>query len=160
MGKVLHLSIKMNTMKEKIIVGIFISSLLISCNANYTPNTSAGKPYSGAKSATPSASQTEQEYNTLLKTYKPETADVLTDLFNDSSSNPKTSITVTNKSRCNMVLTITGKNYSKKIPIATGKIGYAMVLKNQNYNLSGMVCNSSFKKTQFISSSYSITLSN
>jgi hypothetical protein len=159
MGKVLHLSIKMNNMKEKIIVGIFISSLLISCNANYTPNSSTGKPYSGTKSATPSVS-TEQEYNTLLKTYKPETADVLTDLFNDGSSNPKTSITVTNKSRCNIVLTITGKNYSKKIPIAKGKIGYAMVLKNQNYNLSGMVCNSPFKKTQFISSSYSITLSN
>jgi len=150
----------MNDMKEKIIVGLFASFLLISCNANYTTNSSNGKPYSNTKPTTPSASQTEQEYNTLIKTYKPETADVLTDLFNDSSNNPKTSITVTNKSRCNMVLTITGKNYSKKIPIATGKIGYAMVLKNQNYNLSGMICNSPFKKTQFISSSYSITLSN
>ncbi|WP_317224385.1 DUF6759 domain-containing protein [Chryseobacterium sp. Y16C] len=85
---------------------------------------------------------------------------LLTDLFNDSSNSPKTSITVTNKSRCNMVLTITGKNYSKKIPIGAGKIGYAMVLKNQNYNLSGMVCSSVYKKTQYISSSYSITLSN
>ncbi len=151
-------------MKVKIISGICISIslLLISCSTNYRTTASSGpkKAPTRATSATPSISQTEQEYNTLIKTYKPETAEVLTDLFNDSSNNPKTSITVTNKSRCNMVLTISGKNYSKKIPIAAGKIGYAMVLKNQNYNLSGMVCNSVYKNTQFISSSYSITLSN
>lgn len=152
-------------MKEKIVFGTLISFLLISCNTSYkttsSPTPKKTQPrISPATSTTPSASQTEQEYKALIKTYKPETADVLTDLFNDSSNNPKTSITVTNKSRCNMVLTISGKNYSKKIPIGAGKIGYAMVLKNQNYNLSGMVCNSVYKKTQFISSSYNITLSN
>lgn len=148
-------------MKEKVILGIGLSFLLSSCSTNYN-TTSSSSPKNGHPriSSTPSASQTEQEYNTLMKTYKPETAEVLTDLFNDSSNDPKTSITVTNKSRCNMVLSITGKNYSKKIPIASGKIGYAMVLKNQNYSLSGMVCNSVYKKTQYISSSYSITLSN
>ncbi|WEK68468.1 MAG: competence protein ComL [Candidatus Chryseobacterium colombiense] len=147
-------------MKRKIILVISVSLLLISCSTTYHTETSAASKSPQPRSTAPSISQTEQEYNTLIKTYKPETADVLTDLFNDSSNSPKTSITVTNKSRCNMVLTITGKNYSKKIPIGAGKIGYAMVLKNQNYNLSGMVCNSVYKKTQFISSSYSITLSN
>lgn len=148
-------------MKEKIIFGIGLSLLLSSCSTNYgTTSSSAPKNTQPRPASTPSVSQTEQEYNTLIKTYKSETAEVLTDLFNDSSNNPKTSITVTNKSRCNMVLNITGKNYSKKIPIAAGKIGYAMILKNQNYSLSGMVCNSVYKKTQYISSSYSITLSN
>ncbi|WBV61988.1 competence protein ComL [Chryseobacterium camelliae] len=148
-------------MKEKIIFGIGLSFLLSSCSTHYnTTSSSAPKSAQPRPTSTPSASQTEQEYNSLIKTYKPETAEVLTDLFNNSSNDPKTSITVTNKSRCNMVLSITGKNYSKKIPIAAGKIGYAMVLKNQNYSLSGMVCNSVYKKTQYISSSYSITLSN
>lgn len=147
-------------MKRKIILGISASLLLISCSTTYHTGTSAASKSPQPRSTVPSISQTEQEYNTLIKTYKPETADVLTDLFNESSNSPKTSITVTNKSRCNMVLTINGKNYSKKIPIGAGKIGYAMVLKNQNYNLSGMVCNSVYKKTQFIPSSYSITLSN
>lgn len=147
-------------MKGKIILGICISILLDSCSTTYSTGTSSPSKNSPRTTSTPSVSQTEQEYNALIKTYKPETADVLTDLFNDSSNSPKTSITVTNKSRCNMVLTITGKNYSKKIPIGAGKIGYAMVLKNQNYNLSGMVCSSVYKKTQYISSSYSITLSN
>lgn len=151
-------------MKEKIVFGALISFLLISCNTSYkttsSPTPKKTPPRISPSTSTTSASQTEQEYNALIKTYKPETADVLTDLFNDNSNNPKTSVTVTNKSRCNMVLTIAGKNYSKKIPIGAGKIGYAMVLKNQNYNLSGMLCNSVFKKTQFIASSYSITLSN
>lgn len=148
-------------MKEKIIFGICLSFLFTSCSTNYnTASSSSSKSSQPRAASTPSISQTEQEYNTLIKTYKPETADVLTDLFNENSNTSKTSITVTNKSRCNMVLTITGKNYSKKIPIGANKIGYAMVPKNQNYNLSGMVCNSVYQKTQFITSSYSIALSN
>lgn len=107
-----------------------------------------------------SVSQTEREYQNLMKTYKSETAEVLTDLLNDSTDNPKTSITVKNKSRCNMVLIISGKNYYKKIPIGANKIGTAMVLKNQNYNFSGMVCNSVYQKTKYITGSFSITLSN
>ncbi|SHG31067.1 hypothetical protein SAMN05443633_11350 [Chryseobacterium arachidis] len=106
------------------------------------------------------AAQTETEYQTLMKTYKSETAAVLTDLLNGSDDSPNTSITVENKSRCNMVLTISGNNYFKKIPIGANKIGSAMVPKNQNYNLSGMICNVVYQKTKFISSSYNITLSN
>jgi len=59
-----------------------------------------------------------------------------------------------------MVLTISGNNYFKKIPIGTNKIGTAMVPKNQNYNLSGMLCNSVYPKTKFVTTSYNITLSN
>lgn len=108
---------------------------------------------------TPSV-QTEREYQALIKTYKSETAEVLTDLLNGSSNNPKTSITVENKSSCNMVLTISGNNYFKKIPIGAKKIGSAMILKNQNYNLSGMLCNAVYQNKKFITSSYNITLSN
>ncbi|GAA5099967.1 hypothetical protein GCM10023210_37960 [Chryseobacterium ginsengisoli] len=111
-------------------------------------------------SRTSSATQTETEYQALIKTYKSETAQVLTDLLNGSEDSPNTSITVENNSRCNMVLTISGNNYFKKIPIGADKIGSAMVPKNQNYNLSGMVCNSVYQKTKFVTSSYNITISN
>ncbi|KMQ67191.1 competence protein ComL [Chryseobacterium sp. FH2] len=141
--------------------GVLLALILGSCNANYNTNYPVRNQYPTRNTGNVgnSISQTEREYQTLIKTYKPETAAVLNDLLNDSSGEPKTSITVENNSRCNMVLTISGNNYFKKIPIGTGKIGSAMVLKNQNYNLSGMLCNSVYQKTKFITGSYNITLS-
>jgi hypothetical protein len=141
--------------KIKAFSSIAIILALNSCNANYGTNYPVLRPASNA-----SANEVEREYNELLKSYKPETAEVLNDILSDSSTNPKTSITVENKSSCNMVLTISGNNYIRKIPIGAGKIGYAMVPKNQNYKLSSMVCRSVYQSTKFISSSYSITLSN
>jgi hypothetical protein len=153
-------------MKKRLPFSIAVIALLLnSCGSttSYKPNYPVRKPTpvtSNTGNSNNSVSQTEREYQTLSKTYKSETAEVLTDLLNGSEDNPKTSITVENKSRCNMVLTISGNNYFKKIPIAANKIGSAMVLKNQNYNISGMVCNSVYQKTKFVSSSYNITLSN
>ena len=143
---------------------IAIIVFLSSCETRHyrTSNTPVKKPQptSNTGTRTSSATQTEIEYQTLTKTYKSETATVLTDLLNGSEDSPNTSITVENNSKCNMVLTISGNNYFKKIPIGANKIGSAMVPKNQNYNISGMVCNSVYQKTKFISSSYNITLSN
>jgi hypothetical protein len=140
--------------------------LLNSCETRHyktTANNPVRKPYptsSNTGSSNTSATQTEREYQNLIKTYKSETAEVLTDLLNDSGDNSKTSITVENNSRCNIVLTISGNNYFKKIPIGVNKIGAVMVPKNQNYNLSAMVCNSVYQKAKFVTSSYSIKLSN
>ncbi|PIF47723.1 hypothetical protein CLU96_4792 [Chryseobacterium sp. 52] len=143
---------------KKLFVFSGISLLLISCNANYGSYPTRTTYPSGSGS---SAASTEREYSELIKTYKPETAEVLNDLLNNSSpTHPKTSISVENKSPCNMVLTVSGNGFFKKIPIASGKIGYTMVPKNQNYKLSGMLCNSSYQATQFISTSYAIKLSN
>ncbi|WP_415329153.1 DUF6759 domain-containing protein [Chryseobacterium sp. MMS23-Vi53] len=142
-----------------------IALLLVSCEATHyrtssSPAPAKPRPTTPTGTRNTSATQTETEYQALIKTYKSETAEVLTDLLNDSSDSPKTSITVENNSRCNMVLTISGNNYFKKIPIGANKIGSAMVLKNQNYTLSGMICNSVYQKTKFVTSSYNITLSN
>jgi len=142
---------------KKLLIFSGISCILISCTPNYRtyPVRTSYPSRSGS-----SANNTDGEYNELIKTYKPETAEVLNDLLNsDSPGNPKTSISVENKSSCNMVLTVSGNNFFKKIPIAAGKIGYTMVPKNQNYKLSAMVCRSPYQNTQFISSSYSIKLS-
>lgn len=135
--------------------------ILNSC-VNYNTNYPVKRPYpSNTSSSYPSASEVEREYNELLKTYKSETAEVLTDLLNDPSpDHPKTSLIVENKSPCNMVLTVSGNNYYKKIPIGAGKIGSIMIPKNQNYKLSGMVCRSVYQSTKFISSSYSVAVSN
>ena len=85
-----------------------------SCKSlNHNTNYNIRKPISQPvrESNNTSINQTELEYQTLIKTYKSETADVLTDLLNGSSEGSKTSITVENSSRCTMVLTISGNNY-------------------------------------------------
>jgi len=126
---------------------------------SYPPATSGTSSRNTGSNRT-SETQTEREYQNLIKTYKPETAEVLTDLLNGSEDSQKTSVTVENKSDCNMVLTISGANYFKKIPIGAHKIGSAMVIKNQNYTLSTTVCTAVYNKTKFVTNSYNITLSN
>nr|WP_315025781.1 DUF6759 domain-containing protein [uncultured Chryseobacterium sp.] len=143
---------------KKLLVIVASSLILTSCNVNYG-SYPVRNPYPSNNSG--SAANTEREYNELIKTHKPETADVLNDLLNDDDpGSSRTSISVTNNSSCNMVLTVSGNNFFKKIPIAAGKTGYTMVPKNQNYSLSGMLCNSRYQSTKYISSSYSITLRN
>ncbi|NIF07894.1 competence protein ComL [Chryseobacterium sp. Tr-659] len=144
---------------KKLLVFTGISLILTSCNVNYGNYPVRRNPYPAGNPV--NRANTEREYNELIKTYKPETAEVLTDLLNSSDpSNPRTSISVENRSSCNMVLTVSGNNFLKKIPIGAGKTGYTMVTKNQNYRLSGNVCNTVYQSTKFITSSYSITLSN
>lgn len=110
--------------------------------------------------ATNSSVNTEWEYQEVLKNYKSETAEVLTYLLNGASAEEsKTALTVENTSNCNMILTVSGNNYFKKIPIGKGKIGSVMLLKNQTYKLSGIVCKSSYQTSKFISDSYSVKLS-
>lgn len=142
-------------MKSLFYFPVLMCVIVNSCSSVSTPTrTPVKKPASkvpGTRPAVIPANQTEIEFQTLSKTYKSETAAVLTDILNGSSDQDKTSVTVENKSRCNMVLTISGNNYFKKIPIAAGKIGAVIVPKNQNYNLSGMVCNAVYQKTKFIS---------
>ena len=149
-------------MKKLIFCGLPLL-LLASCGASHTtktpPKAPAPKPKPVVTNTISKISQAELEYSNLIKTYKPETAEVLTDILNGSDG-PTTSVRVENLSRCNMVLTVSGNNYFKKIPIAAGKVGSAMVPKNQNYNFSGTICNSVYQKTKFISSSYSTKISN
>lgn len=130
---------------------------LQSCSSNYYPTFSSGN--STSKSNNP-VINTEKEYNELKTTYKKETADVLNSLLNDNSDSDETTITVTNYSSCNMVLTISGNNrFLKKIPIeSNGGIGYAMVKKNEQYKLSGMLCKSVYQTTKYITTHYSVSL--
>ncbi|MDR3025710.1 DUF6759 domain-containing protein [Chryseobacterium sp.] len=145
---------------KKLLAFTGISLILASCNVNYS-SYPGRTSYPSSTSNSGNRANTEREYNELIKTYKPETADVLNDLLNsDDPKNPKTSISVENKSPCNMVLTVSGNNFFKKIPIGAGKIGYTMVPKNQNYRLSGVLCNSAYQSTKFVTTSYSIKLSN
>ena len=153
-------------MKTFLLISLFITLFLNSCGSNnHTVKQPVRKPQPHVSSSNTGtkispAAQTEREYQALIKTYKPETTDVLNSLLNDSSNSPNVSVSVENKSNCNMVLTISGNNYFKKIPIAANKTGSAMVPKNQNYNLSGMLCNSVYQKTKYVAGSFSIKLSN
>ena len=101
------------------------------------------------------------EYEQLLKTYKSETAEVLTDLLNTPSpTDTKTSLLIENKSRCNMVMIVSGNNYYNKIPIAAGKMAGVMVPKKQNYKLSTKICGTNYQTTKYISESISLKLGN
>lgn len=133
---------------------------LLVCSVNIFVLNSCMPTYSSYP-ATNSTVNTEKEYQEVLKTYKSETAEVLTYLLNgESPEEPNTALTVENTSRCNMVLTVSGNKYYKRIPIGAGKIGSVMIPKNQTYKLSGMLCKSSYQTTKFISNSYSVKLSN
>lgn len=135
---------------RKLSIGLVIFLILNSCGTTYSN-------YPTSNSST----HTEREYHEVLKTYKSETAEVLTYLLNETSPNdPKTALTVENTSKCNMVLTVSSNNYYKKIPIGAGKIGSVMIPKNQTYKLSGMLCQSVYQTSKYITSAYSIKLSN
>lgn len=139
---------------RKIVMCIAISVLLSSCETYPTPI------YTPRSNYPSTAINTEDSYENLIKTYKSEKAEVLNYLLNSESPNdPKTAITVENTSSCNIVITISGNNFLKKIPIASGKMGSAMIPKNQNYRLSGKVCNSSYQTSKYITKITSIKLS-
>ncbi|PUB33428.1 hypothetical protein C8J95_10319 [Elizabethkingia sp. YR214] len=105
-----------------------------------------------------SIANTEREYSELLKTYKPETEAVLNDLLNSTDPNAiNTSIVIKNESSCNMVFTISGSSVFKRIPIGTGKVGYAMIRKG-TYTLSANVCQKVYRETISIRSSQQISL--
>lgn len=139
---------------RKIVMCIAISAMLGSCETYPTPIPIPRSNY-------PSTSVIhEDSYENLIKTYKSETADVLTFLLNNEEENStKTAITVENTSPCNMVLTIAGNNYNKKIPIGARKMGSAMLPKNQNYRLSGKICNSNYQSSKYITRITTIKLS-
>ncbi|MGI9652755.1 hypothetical protein [Chryseobacterium sp. RLHN22] len=90
-------------MTKHLLFNAIILLLLNSCgNTNYGTRQPSKNTYpktSNQGTKVNSTSTTEQEYQALLKTYKPETADVLNDLLNSSSDQLKTSISVENKSR-------------------------------------------------------------
>ena len=137
-----------------IILGIWT---IQSCSSNYYPTYSGGNT---ASNSSTSVANTQKEYNELKITYKKETAEVLNSLLNDNSDSDETTVTVTNYSPCNMVLTISGNNgFLKKIPIeSNGGIGYAMVKKNEQYKLSGLLCKSVYQTTKYITTHYSVSL--
>ncbi|KQT19259.1 competence protein ComL [Chryseobacterium sp. Leaf404] len=144
----------------KKILALLILWAVAGCEPKHSVQRPAAKVNTPKPAAPAVIRQTETEYEQLMKTHKPETAKVLQDLLNGSEGSPETSISVENNSACNMVLTVSGPNFFKKIPIPSGKIGSTMVPKNQKYNLSGMVCKAVYQNTKFVSTSYSITITN
>ncbi len=135
--------------------GIFITIFLLqSCEPTYHATRNEGSQ------STISSNQSinYDNYDELIKAYKPETAEVLTDLLNDSSSSPRTSIVIDNQTNCNFVVTVKSGNLLKKIPATKGKLSYVMVDKNQNYTITGNICGRNFKQSERVVDSYKITL--
>jgi hypothetical protein len=138
---------------------IFLSFLILSCEPTYHANrgnSTSSQPRTSVPE--PKTSEVSDSYESLIKTYKPETAEVLSDLLNGTSDSPRTSIIIDNKSNCNLVVTVKGGNILKKIPATKGKLSYIMIEKNQNYTISGNLCGKNFKQSARIYDSYTITL--
>lgn len=109
-------------------------------------------------SSTSTVANREKEYQDLLKVYKDDRVDVLNDLLSGENNTKQTSIVVNNHSACNMVLTITSKNWTKKVPIEAGKAGFSMVDRNKSYTLTGYACNAPFTHSKYVTESYIITI--
>lgn len=138
---------------------LLLCFLIISCEPTYHANrgnSTSSQPKTDVSE--PKTSGVSDNYDMLIKTYKPETSEVLSDLLNGSSDSPRTSIIIDNKSNCNLVVTVKGGNILKKIPATKGKLSYVMIEKNQNYTISGNLCGKNFKQSARIYDSYTITL--
>lgn len=116
-------------------------------------------PTTALPSATPSADETEREFNELMKTYKPPTEEALNDLLGSSGDHSKTTIMFRNGSSCNMVLAVYALGFEEKIPIPAGGMRYS-VLRKGTYQLSGRVCQSIYRSTKTFTQSVTLTFKN
>ncbi len=129
--------------------------VLVSCSVMNTPN--MGNVYGGNSQGT--LPQVEREYQDLVKSYQQDTAGLLGDLINNNPNSSEASIVIENTSPCNMVLSISGNNYFKKIPLGAGKTN-GVIVKKGNYRLSGYVCQSMYNQVKNVNESISIKLGN
>lgn len=144
----------------KIIIGLVLLGLLVlNCEPTYRTKRNgetSSKPAPAQKINKPV--DTSDNYDDLLKTYKPETEEVLSDLLSGTSDSRRTSLIIDNKTNCNLVVIVKGGNIFKKIPATKAKLSYVMIEKNQNYTISGNLCGKNFKQSARIYDSYTITL--
>lgn len=144
----------------KIIIGfILLGFIILNCEPTYRTKRNgetSSKPDTIPKITKPA--DTSDNYDELIKTYKPETEEVLSDLLSGTSDSGRTSLIIDNKTNCNLVVTVKGGNIFKKIPATKGKLSYVMIEKNQNYTISGNLCGKNFKQSAKIYDSYTITL--
>lgn len=149
---------------KKFIFTLALSATLVSCGAIYSGNGGNSGGYGNTTSSVPAdpntaSPETTQEFNELIKTYKPDTQEVLTILLNDNTNEPNTAVVVENASPCNMVFTIKGTNFIKKIPIEPGKTKGAVV-KKDTYRLSAEVCRATYDEVKYVTTPYTIKLNN
>lgn len=141
-------------------IGGLILSLFafLSCEPVHHVQRGNSKPTVTSKPNKPSHTSSEDSYEELIKTYEPETADVLNDLLNSDYDSKRTSLIIDNRTNCNFVINIKGGGLNKKIPITKGKLGHVMVNRNSQYSITGNVCGKNYKSSKYISDSYTIIL--
>lgn len=136
----------------------FLSFLLISCDSLGTILSSPGI-YQGGGYGSSSSAQAEREYQAVAANYQEDSASVLSELLSDDAASSNAAIVIENASACNIVITVSGNGYYKKVPIAAGKIR-GVVVKKGVYRLSGQVCNARYDQVKNADTSVTIKLRN
>ncbi|MEG2078932.1 DUF6759 domain-containing protein [Chryseobacterium sp.] len=85
------------------------------------------------------------------------TADYLSHIFNHDDADPNAYINIKNKSKCNLIVKITGKKYYNLNVPANGQ-NYVMVEKGE-YVLTTMVCDAKYSSLKKISKDIELQLS-
>lgn len=145
-------------MMKKIFLGVLLSSSLMGCDSLGTVINSPRSNQGGSYGVI-SASEAEKEYQMISKNYQEDPASVLTELLNDDESSPNAAIVIENGSACNIVITVSGKDYYKKVPIAVGKLR-GILVKKGIYRLTGQVCNARYDQEKNANTSISLRISN
>ncbi len=143
-----------NLVIMKFFLFILTASVLASCAGFSMPATGGSYPVNSTNTV-----QVEKEYQELAKNYDQNTAGIVDELINGNPNSTTASVLVENTSPCNLVLSIAGNNYFKKIPIGAGQTRGALVNKG-TYRLSASVCGSGYNSVKNIQETISIKLRN
>lgn len=133
-----------------------MSGFLISCDSLGTIINSPGVYNGGGYGSSAAA---EREYQMVSQNYKEDPASVLSELINDDAASPNAAILIENVSVCNIVITVSGDGYYKKVPIAAGKLR-GVVVKKGYYRLSGQVCGAIYDQVKDATTSITMKIRN
>lgn len=138
----------------KYFLSLFTFLLLFSCET--LPNVyRSGTPVSVSK---PDESR---EFAELMETDKKDklqrAAEAVNQLINESPNDPKASVLIKNETNCNIIVRISGNNFSYNLPIPKSDKNYIMLNKG-TYTFKSNFCEAKYLSTKTLTESVTITL--
>lgn len=85
-------------------------------------------------------------------------AEAATQFLNDDSENANAAVLFRNQSQCNTIISVSGANYYKKLPVPKGGINY-LILKKGSYHFSSTLCRAQYCSSKILSESIEISIS-
>lgn len=85
-------------------------------------------------------------------------AEAATQFLNDDLENANAAVLFRNQSQCNTIISVSGANYYKKLPVPKGGINY-LILKKGSYHFSSTLCRAQYRSSKILSESIEISIS-